>query len=255
MRSRLLSGLTLLLAGLALTGCAAALDPGPKTTEERELVDVDVVELDTGGSLHVTLGETPSLTVTAGEKVIDSLTAEVHAGVLRLGTDGEPLAYAGEIRYELTVTSLSSITVLGSGDADVDFTGTSDPVVVVKGSGSVDATGVDAESLSLTMDGSGSISVDGATAEEITVRVEGSGGVSIDGTAARQDAEIRGSGDYSAAGLDSADARVVVLGSGMADVSASASLDAVIDGSGEIAYTGDPRLTEKIEGSGDVIRR
>lgn len=254
MRSRLLSGLTLLLAGLALTGCAA-LDPGPKTTEEREIVDVEVVELDTGGSLHITLGGATSLTVTAGEKVIDSLTSEVDGGVLRLGTDGDPLGYAGEIRYDLTVTSLASITVLGSGDAHVDFTGTSDPVVVVKGSGSVDAAGVDAQTLSLALDGSGSIAVAGATAEEITVRVDGSGGVNIDGTAVRQDAEIRGSGDYSADGLDSDDARVVVLGSGMADVSASATLDAVIDGSGEIAYTGDPRLTEKVEGSGDVVRR
>lgn len=254
MRSRLLAGLSILLVGLATTGCAA-LDPGPKATQEREIADVDAVELDTGGSLRITLGEAPSLSVTAGEKIIDDLTAEVRGGVLRLGTKGDPLGYAGEIQYELTVTSLSSIAVLGSGDADVDFSGTSDPIIVVNGSGSVDATGVDAETLSLTVDGSGSIAVDGANAQEVVVRVEGSGGVSIDGSAVRQDVEILDSGDYSAAGLDSRDARVAVLGSGMAAVSASATLDAVIDGSGEISYAGDPRLTEKVEGSGDVVRR
>lgn len=51
------------------------------------------------------------------------------------------------------------------------------------------------------------------------------------------------------------DATVVLSGSAMADVQVSGTLDVVIDGSGEIAYSGDPRVMKKISGSGDLVRR
>lgn len=255
MRPRLLAlSAVFLLAGAALSGCAS-LDAGPKTTQQRTITDVDSVELETGGSLRVTLGEAPSLTITAGEKVIDLLTADVEAGVLRLATEREPLSYAGEIRYDLTVTSLTSLTVRGSGDAEADFTGAADPTIVVKGSGSIDASGIDAQTLDLTVDGSGSITVADAVTADLTVRVDGSGGVSIGGSASDQDIELRGSGDYDAPDLESTDARIVLQGSAMADMQVSGTLDAVIDGSGEIAYSGDPHVTKKISGSGDLIPR
>ena len=255
MHRRLIALLTVLLMASAVsTGCAS-LDAGPKVTEQRTITDVDAVELETGGSLRVTLGEAPSLTITAGEKVIDLLTADIESGVLRLATEREPLSYAGEIRYDLTVTSLTSLTVRGSGDAEGDFTGAEDPIIVVKGSGSIDATGVDAQTLNLTVDGSGSITVAEAVTTDLTVRVDGSGGVSIDGTASDQDIEMRGSGDYDAPDLESVDATIVLFGSGMADMRVSGTLDAVIDGSGEVAYSGDPRVTKKISGSGDLVPR
>lgn len=217
--------------------------------------DVAVVELATSGSLNVTRGTAPSLTITAGEQIIDRLTAEVDDGVLRLGSQGEPREYVGEIRYELVVSTLSSITVEGSGDARVDVTGATDPSIVVRGSGDVEAVGVDARSLSLTLEGSGSIDVAEAQAPKLTVRIEGSGDVRIDGAVDEQDVELRGSGDYTAAGLDSIDARIAIRGPGEAEVSVSGTLDAVVDGSGEITYAGDPRVTKKITGSGELHRR
>ena len=39
----------------------------------------------------------------------------------------------------------------------------------------------------------------------------------------------------------------------MADVLISGTLDALIDGSGEIHYSGDPKIKEEISGSGKVI--
>lgn len=254
MRSRALGLVSVLvIVGASLAGCAS-LDPGPRATQQREVQDVSVVELATGGSLHVELGATPSLTITAGERVIDTLTADVDAGVLHLGTKGASSDYPGEIRYDLVITALSSIRVLGSGDARVDFAGTTGPEIIVKGSGSVEARGVDADTLALMIDGSGDIDVTDALARDVTVRLDGSGSVRIDGTVTAQDAELRGSGEYSAADLQSVDARVVVRGSSEASVSVSGTLDAVIAGSGEISYSGEPRVTKEITGSGEVNR-
>lgn len=86
----------------AFTGCSSAYT-GPATTQEREIDTVNAVELDTSGELIVTRGEHIGLTVTAGEKVIDRLTSDVEDEVLHLGLDGEPLAWGGDIRYELTI--------------------------------------------------------------------------------------------------------------------------------------------------------
>lgn len=247
----LLTGL--LLVGAGLSACAS-LDPGPRKTEDRPVEDVAVVELATSGSLDVTLGPMPSLTITAGDQVIDRLTADVESGVLRLGFRDEPHEYVGEIHYELVVSTLSSISVLGSGDARVDFAGATDPSIIVRGSGDVEAIGVDAQTVALTLDGSGSIGVDDAAAPQLTVRIDGSGGVHIDGSVTAQDVELRGSGDYSASDLDSEDARVTVRGSGQASVSVSRALDAVVAGSGEITYLGDPRVTKDISESGELNR-
>lgn len=234
-----------LLVGGSLAACAS-LDPRPRATEQWEIEDVAVIELATPGSLDITLGSTPSLTVTAGEQIIDRLTADVDSGVLRLGAKSAPLDYSGE--------AVSSLRVLGSGDARVDLTGTADPDIVVKGSGSVDASGVDAESATLTVDGSGEITIDDAKAEQLTVSIDGPGTVRVTGDVVRQQVELRGPGEYAASALESVDARISVRGSGEASVAVSGSLDALIDGSGEISYSGDAQVTKDISGSGELLR-
>ncbi|QQT68768.1 DUF2807 domain-containing protein [Brevibacterium casei] len=238
----------------AFTGCSSAYT-GPATTQEREIDTVNAVELDTSGELIVTRGEHVGLTVTAGERVIDRLTSDVEDEVLHLGLDGEPLAWGGDIRYELTIPTLDAVTVLGSGDAEVDFTGAAEPMVLVQGSGSVRASGIKADVASITVNGSGSITVDHIDVQELTTKIDGAGSVAASGTTATQDVEIRGSGEYQAEDLQSTDARIEVRGSGMADVLISGTLDALIDGSGEIRYSGDPKIKEEISGSGKVISR
>lgn len=244
----------LILSATALAGCAS-FDAGPMVSEHREIPDVDRVELVTSGDLTVTLGASPSLTVTAGERIIDDLTADVVDGMLRLGMDGEPLLRNGEIRYELTVSSLESLTVLGSGDASIDLSGASEPAVTIRGSGDVEATGMHAPDAVLTIDGSGEIVVRDAAVETLAVRMDGSGEMTLEGTAATQRVEISGAGGYEAEGLRSADAFVSIRGSGSAAVTADDSLDAVIEGSGDISYQGSARVTQDVSGSGDVTRR
>ncbi|KJQ54727.1 GIN domain-containing protein [Microbacterium sp. SA39] len=257
MRSRLLfvSVITVVvIAASALTGCAA-FGPGPAVSQDREVTDVTGVELDTSGDLTVTSGATPSLRVTAGERIIDSLTAEVDDGVLRLGMDGEPPLRSGDIRYELTVSSLESLAVFGSGDASVDFTGASAPTITIRGSGDVEARGIDASGAALTIDGSGEIAVRDAVLETLTVRIDGSGEVEIDGTTTTQRVEIGGAGGYDAEGLRSSDTSVTIRGPGSATVTAEKTLEAIIDGSADISYGGSARVTQEVSGSGDVARR
>lgn len=238
----------------AFTGCGQAYT-GPSATQGREIETVSAVELDTSGELNVATGDHATLTVTAGENVIDRLTAEVKDEVLHLGIDGEPLAWGGDIRYELTVPTLDAISVLGSGEAKVDLTGAAEPAILVKGSGSVHAEGIAADSASMTVAGSGSIAVQSIDVQKVTTKIDGAGEITANGTTDEQDVEIRSSGDYYAHDLESTNARVAIGGSGTADVSVTGALDATIGGSGEIRYAGRPKITQDISGSGEVVPR
>jgi hypothetical protein len=254
MLRRLLSAVALAgAAALALSGCSLIQDAGPATTQQRSIEGVTAVELDTSGDLTVTLGDTTSLSVTAGEKVIDRLTSAVEDGILRLGISGQALSFGGEIRYELTVPSLESIVVQGSGDADVDLSGATAPVITVKGSGGVTARGLTADTASITVDGSGSVEADEIDVQRLTVRIDGSGEITANGEAASQSVEIRGSGDYHGADLRSTDAKVVIRGAGGARVHVTGELEAPIDGSGDIRHSGGAPVTEDVSGSGEVV--
>ena len=100
--------------------------------------------------------------------------------------------------------------------------------------------------------GSGDIDADGIDADALAVRSDGSADITLEGTAARFALDLDGSGDADASGLAAREARVVVGGSGDADVRADQRLD--VDGSGDVRYHGAPALTRHVDGSGDLSR-
>jgi hypothetical protein len=201
-------GAAAFLASVALTGCVRA--AGPMTSEARDISEVTAVVLDTSGDVEITEGE-PSLTIHAPENVIDRLTSEVTGGVLELGRRGGPLPFVGEVRYELTVPSLTSIEINGSGDV------TSDVVddrltITISGSGDVTVSGT-ADSLDIEIDGSGEVDADDLEVADASVEISGSG-----------DADLHVTGAL----------RVDISGSGSVTHRGGAEVDADISGSGDV---------------------
>lgn len=224
-------------ASIVLAGCGIVVNGsgGSSVTEERDIDDVTAVALATSGGLTITTGAAPSLSVTAGENVIDLLTNEVHDGVLELGLERGHWGNLGRITYELVLPAVDEIRVDGSGD--------------------IDARLAPADELSLSINGSGDITARDVDVADLTVDVAGSGTVDLAGSAARQAVSIKGSGDYAGADLDSEDAAVSIAGSGDAEVHATGTLDAVIAGSGSIVHSGGATVTSHIAGSGDIEGR
>jgi Putative auto-transporter adhesin, head GIN domain len=218
---------------LVLAGCGAlGVDAGPRTTEDREVDDVTAVALETSGDLVVELGDTPSLTITAGERVLDRLTSEVHDGVLVLGSKGRGWADRGEIEYHLVVTELQAVHLRGSGDIEADA--------------------VTGDALEVVLEGSGDVRLDGVDVDALQVQVDGSGDVVLAGRAGRQAVTLGGSGGYDGGDLRSDDATVSLDGSGDVQVDVAGSLSATVDGSGSVTYTGSPDVESDVQGSGTV---
>lgn len=216
------------LVAVALTGCVPL---GPERTSTPEIDDVTAVVLETGGDLTITEGE-PSLTIHAPAGILDRLTSDVRDGVLVLGRRAGFVPFGfGEIRYELTVESLESIEIKGSGDVDSTVSG-DDLAIVIQGSGDITVTGVDAD--------------------EVDVRIQGAGDIQLSGDANSIAVEIAGSGGVDTDSLEVRDAVVSITGSGEVDLHVTETLDVAISGSGTVRHRGGATVESNISGSGDV---
>lgn len=252
------------VGGVALVAALAACEgelsigdgrSGPRATVTRDVTEVTTVDIGTSGTLHLAVGE-PSLTITAGEDVLEEITAVVHGDTLAIDLPGTWLN-TGPIEYELVMPSLASITVRGSADVTGEIApdgGTT--TVSVEGSGDVEVTGAaGADAVVVSVAGSGDVDLPDVAAAQTTVRVEGSGEVELAGTTDALEIEVAGSGSVDAEELRAGDVRVQVEGSGTTDVHAEDRLEVLISGSGDVRYSGDPEVREHVEGSGRVSRR
>jgi hypothetical protein len=218
---------------LVLAGCSPTVALGPRVSDDRDIDAVEAVEIRTDGDLTVTLGDTPSLRITGPQNALGRLTSDVVDGVLVLGAKGPGWGFGlGKISYELTVPSLSSISVEGSSDVVADFSGADEVWISIDGSGDVTGTGLDAD--------------------EVTSSISGSGDIDLVGRTDVQSIEIDGSGAFGGEDLVSADATVEISGSGDVEVNATGTLDADISGSGSIRHTGGAKVTSDISGSGSI---
>jgi hypothetical protein len=218
---------------VVLSGCAFA-PSGPVVSEDRDISAATGVVLETSGDLTIREGD-PSLVIHAPAAVLERLTSSVDDGVLTLGVKpGTPGFRIGKISYELTLPSLESLEVDGSGDIESDIPG-DDLAIAINGSGEVDIDDIDA----------GTVSLD----------ISGSGDVELSGRAERLDISIDGSADVRAEDLATKDVSVDLDGSGDIDVRALGTLEVSLSGSGSVSYEGDPEVTQDISGSGEVSRR
>jgi Putative auto-transporter adhesin, head GIN domain len=108
----------------------------------------------------------------------------------------------------------------------------------------------------LKLSGSGVISVSGITEPSLTVTLSGSGVLHASGAATRLDVTLSGAGQADLSYFVAHDVHAVVTGSGLIRVTATASLDAAVPGTGAIIYGGNPpRVTSSVTGTGAVMRR
>jgi hypothetical protein len=237
--------MTLLAAALLALGLAACgydlgqvaglQGSGHVKSESRDVHDFDRVELAGIGTVNITQGTAEALTVRAEDNLLPKIESVVRGGTLTLGpVAGVNLRPSKPIVFDLTVKQLRGIEVASSGD--------------------VRASGLTTDQLLLSMSGSGSMNTSRISAGTLTVQLSGSGDVTVSGQASRQMVTISGSGRYAAGDLSSRQAVVSVPGSGSSAVNVSDTLTAIISGSGDVTYRGNPAIQRHITGSGSVTR-
>jgi hypothetical protein len=184
---------------------------GVAATQSRALATFSSIDLPGSNNVTVAVGGRQSVVVHADSNLLGNVTTRVAAGTLIIDTTGS-FSTKSPMSVEVTVPSLTAVTLSGSGQISV--------------------TGINAPQLTVSLPGSGTIQA-GGTITQLDVTLDGSGLAQLDNLIAR-------------------DVHAVVTGSGLIRVTATASLNAAVSGSGAIIYSGNPQVTSSVTGSGTV---
>jgi hypothetical protein len=208
---RLLAAL-LLLGALAVAGCGG----GTRTTETRQVAAFDRIEVNGSVDIDVVPGDASTVSVSAGEDVIDHVVTASSNGVLSVTIRDRGIV-VGPDPYD---------------DASVQVSAGALKALQVNGSGDLHVNHVDMPALAIQISGSGDVEAAG-TVDRLTTSIAGSGSVDLADLVART-------------------ATVSIEGSGDAKVNVAERLDVTVRGSGDVSYLGSPDVRQNVEGSGDV---
>ncbi len=202
---------------------------------------VPLAELDTGGApptgvalasrdtLIVAQGQTLDIAVSGDPAAVEALRFRIEDGTLGVMRERDSRNVEGRATVRVTMPSLNSIVLAGSGTVDAAAL-TGDAEVTIAGSGTVRTAQVAAGSFTMTVAGSGNYEASGS-AERLELSIVGSG-----------------RSDMADVTVDSAD--VNIAGSGAAEFASDGTVEANIVGSGEVTVIGRATCTINAVGSG-----
>ena len=212
--------------------------------EIRQLSEFTDIVLHDWGKLVLKQGDTRSLIIEADEEFLEHITSTIENGVLELRVHRkwfdmlkdtfQTSLQRQKVTYRLTAPDLRVLSVAGAA------------IVVVER--------FECSDLDIQFSGAGEITFEDLLADSLDVVMPGAGRLKLSGRVGRQNVHLSGAGSYSAAGLESESAKVVLQGVGAAHVHVTGSLDAVLNGVGSIEYFGDPEITKSVKGLGTVRR-
>ena len=238
----------ILLAAVLVTGTGYSI-ANPRTavkTKAAEIVDrhlsgFNAVNVAGPFDVDIVQGATESVKVEAPADVTDRIITEVNGGVLKIYNRhdswnwGNWWGHHKKILVHVTAKDLNAINISGSGD--VSF-----------------RDGITTSSLKLRIFGSGDMTGKVAV-KTLESSITGSGDMKLSGNAESSTVSLVGSGDFTARNLLTVSSAVRVSGSGDAEVNASDRVDAAVNGSGDVRYTGAAKnINSRKNGSGDISR-
>jgi hypothetical protein len=220
MRKALLVVIGLLTAAILVWYFTSVQGSGIAKTETRELNGFSAISFTGLGKVVVEQGTTESLTVTADDNVLPLLETQVKDGTLVIGVRSNTIFNTGfnpktPIEFKITGKDLTRFALVGAGNADLMKLKT--------------------EKLDIDMTGVGNLTAGGST-DHLNLTLSGTGTFQGDDLAAKT-------------------ANVTCSGVGNAIVKVSEKLKANVSGVGSIEYIGNPQVTEKVSGIGQVKKR
>jgi len=238
----------ILLAAVLITGSGYSIAKPHPTVKvsaseivDRHLSGFNAVNVAGPFDVDIIQGATESVKVEAPADVMERILTEVNGGVLKIYNKhdnwnwGDFWGHHKKILVHVTVKDINSINISGSGD--VSF-----------------REGITANSLKLRISGSGDMTGK-LNAKTLESSITGSGDMKLSGSAESSTVSVVGSGDFTARNLLTVSSAVRVSGSGDAEVNASDKVDAAVNGSGDVRYTGAAKnINSRKNGSGDITR-
>ncbi len=201
--------------------------------QERPLAGFQAISLRGPVNLVLEQGEVERATVRADDNLLDLIETRVQDGQLQVGVrPGASFRTARPVIVQVEFRRLDGLQAEGSGD--------------------ISCSHLEADRLELSLRGSGEIDVEELQVAALTVLVKGSGDLRLAGRATLQGYVLDGSGNVDAADLAGRQVGLRINGSGSAKVRANERLTVEINGSGDVAYIGQPTVLRTGQGSGAI---
>ena len=231
MKKYIITALILLIVVLA-SGCIwqNLQGSGKIINQSRDVSGFNQISVDGSSTLIITQGDKESLTVEADDNLMPYIKTNVSNNTLKIYNN--PILPTKTIKYYLTVKDINSINYLGSGN--------------------IRSNNLKVNSLKIKVDGAGNTNLTNLSADTLKILITGAGNIISSGNANNQDIYTSGAGNYIGNNLTSKTATITMYGTGKAIIKVSTTLNAKINGVGQISYIGDPKLTQLITGPGTI---
>lgn len=218
------------------------------TKKTLELPEFKSIYVNSSYTVYLKQTNKQEVSVEALTEIYELTTIKVENGVLMVNVERKPdnpnksvWSKIDDIKIKPTMKLMVSVKNINE--------------LQVNGSGKIiSENSLASDYLSLAVGGSGSIELD-IKGNNLKTEIGGSGNIILKGYATTNDIQLSGSGNLNAFDCELESAKIKVSGSGSAELSISASLDAIVMGSGSVKHKGNTKsVTKKVYGSGAIDR-
>lgn len=218
---------------VAASGCTMhGTGSGNVINQTKDVAGVNQVSLNGIGTLVVQQGNQESLNIQAEDNIVPHIQSNIDGNKLDLSYDTNTPTPTKDVKFYLTVKDINTISVSGAGK--------------------VESSGIKTDSLTISLNGAGEDNMTGLDLNKLTVNLSGAGKITLAGKTNEQTVTISGVGEYLARELQSKTTTLTINGAGKGTVNVSTILNAIINGSGEINYLGNPQVSQQINGAGSI---
>jgi len=225
----------LVLMAMVVSACTAIRGSGEVISIDVPVDDINRLVVSHSFEVNVTVGETPSLTLTLDDNLEAGLDVGMDGDTLRIGLKPRTTVTNATLQADLTVDSLEAIE--GSGAVGIHLSST--------------LTG---SSLDLRL--SGASTIDGQVdSETMDGEISGASDVTLSGRAGTVVIDASGASDLSLLELEVAELKISLSGASSAEVKVKDSIEASLSGASSLGYRGDPDVTTlDVSGSSSIGR-
>jgi hypothetical protein len=203
-------------------------------SENREVSGFTAIEFSTLGKVNIIQGDKESLNISGPDNLVPEVITEVRNGILIIRTKENlninPLGSDNPLTFTIVAKELTSLSVSGAGDVQIETLST--------------------PSFDITMSGAGKVQQNQITTDNINITLSGLGGIDISGQATQSTIDISGAGGVNAPDLKTQNANITISGLGSVTIWVTDQLTGNISGGGSISYYGNPQVNATSSGLG-----
>jgi hypothetical protein len=186
--------------------------------------------------IHLTQGEKQEVIIQAQQNIIDNIDlTRVENGIWIIHFNQNMVKYSEPVKLFITIPTLTKAGINGYGT----ITGLT-PFINL-------------DQLNLSISGAGSIDLE-TQSNQMDIIVSGSGDLNMVGNTDQLNMTISGAGDFHGSEFVTRLADLTISGSGTARLAVEEYLRVFVTGSGNVYYTGNPKIDKHILGSGNIYR-